>query len=60
MRSVIDIRYVREAGFSPTVVNVFTETSKAAATLRKLMDERDLERAAKKQARELEKLRMAA
>jgi hypothetical protein len=60
MRSVIDIRYVVEQGFSPEVVNVFTETSRAAATLRKLMDERDLERAARKQARELEKLRMAA
>jgi hypothetical protein len=60
MRSVIDIRYVVEQGFSPEVVNVFTETSRAASTLRKLMDERDLERAARKQARELEKLRMAA
>lgn len=56
MNTVVDIKYVQEAGFSPAVVNIFTETSRGAAMLKKIMDEREAMRNLRRQTRELAKL----
>jgi hypothetical protein len=56
MNKIINISYVEEQGFSPEVVSVFARTSKAAETLKKLMDEREALRNLRRQTRELAKL----